>query len=141
MSGRTKKEEGSRKNEEGSSATDSLDGCQEVERRKKEKGVSAIKNVLTVGRGCYINQILIEITPIHLMSWCGLRTLRKLSGADFTPYKNCFSLLSSFGFLTSVTSVTSVERIRCRTSFFLLLYYWCFRYSKTLLSPISCGIG
>ena|ERR687886_217772 len=83
---------GSRKKEEGS--------------RKKEEGVSAIKNVLTVGRGCYINQILIEITPIHLMSWCGLCTLRKLSGADFAPYKNCFSLLSSFGFLTSVTSVT-----------------------------------
>jgi hypothetical protein len=61
--------------------------------------VSAIKNVLTVGRGCYINQILIEITPIHLMSWCGLRTLRKLSGAGFAPYKNCFSLVSSFGFL------------------------------------------
>jgi hypothetical protein len=68
--------------------------------------VSAIKKVLTVGRGCYINQILIEITPIHLMSWCGLRTLRELSGADGAPYKNCFSLLPSSFFLTSVTSVS-----------------------------------
>jgi hypothetical protein len=114
--GRRKKEEGRRKSKEGS--------------QKKEEGrrVSAIKNVLTVGRGCYITQILIEITPIHLMSWCGFRTLRKLWGADFAPYNNCFSLLPSSFFLLP-------------SSFFLLLYYWCFRYSKTLLSPISCGIG
>jgi len=83
--GRRKKEEGRRKKEEGS--------------RKKKEGVSAIKNVLTVGRGCYINQILIETTPIPLMSWCGLRTLRELSGAQGAPYNNFFSLLPSSFFL------------------------------------------
>ena len=100
----------------GSSATDSVTDVTDV--RKKEEGVSAIKNVLTVGRGCYINQIIIEITPIHLMSWCGLRTLPELSGADGAPYKNCFSLLPSSFFLTSVTSSESESVAELLSSFF-----------------------
>jgi hypothetical protein len=40
------------------------------------------------------------------MSGRGLRTLRKLSGAQSPPYNNCFSLLSSSFFYTIGVSDT-----------------------------------